>query len=276
MLDVAWHPPVDGVPLQVLSWRELVGRVSPSILAAPQRIRFHLAVLCTAGVGAPAVDFISADLAPGRLLYVEPGQVVHWDVHADYDARLALFVGSDVRVRNWPEGPLVRELVGSAVDEAHEVLDIAEVELRSSRTSAAKLVALAAARDLLSVRLGLMDAGAAGVEQRLPSSVQAFRNHVEAHLDATMSVGQRAAEIGFSTRTLARACREATGRSPKELSDDRIALEARRLLGQPAYAVGDVSRALGFAEPTNFTKFFKRMTGTTPLDWKTNVLGRAL
>ncbi len=46
--------------------------------------------------------------------------------------------------------------------------------------------------------------------------------------------------------------------------DDRVALEARRLLAHTDLTVAAVGRRLGFEETTNFVKFFVRRTGTTP------------
>jgi len=64
------------------------------------------------------------------------------------------------------------------------------------------------------------------------------------------------------------APRAATGRSAKQLADDRVALQAKRLLAHSDLPVAAVSRALGFSEPTNFGKFFTRATGRTPGEFR--------
>jgi AraC-like DNA-binding protein len=46
--------------------------------------------------------------------------------------------------------------------------------------------------------------------------------------------------------------------------DDRVALQARRLLACTAMSVAEVGRHLGFPEPTNFGRFFHREVGTSP------------
>jgi AraC-like DNA-binding protein len=73
-----------------------------------------------------------------------------------------------------------------------------------------------------------------------------------------------AVRLGYSARTLTRACRAATGRSAKELIDARVALEAQRLLAHTDLPVAAIGRSLGFSEPTNFGKFFAREVGETP------------
>lgn len=44
----------------------------------------------------------------------------------------------------------------------------------------------------------------------------------------------------------------------------RINLEAKRLLVHTSLPVGTIAEQLGFDEPTNFGKFFKREAGCTP------------
>nr|WP_296377757.1 MULTISPECIES: helix-turn-helix domain-containing protein [unclassified Pseudonocardia] len=41
-------------------------------------------------------------------------------------------------------------------------------------------------------------------------------------------------------------------------------MEAKRLLAHTDLPVAAVGRRLGFTEPTNFGKFFARLTGQTP------------
>jgi AraC-like DNA-binding protein len=70
--------------------------------------------------------------------------------------------------------------------------------------------------------------------------------------------------MGCSVRTLTRACLAVTGRTAKQVVDDRVALEARRLLACTSLSVAEVGRRLGFPEPTNFGRFFHREAGLSP------------
>jgi AraC-like DNA-binding protein len=65
-------------------------------------------------------------------------------------------------------------------------------------------------------------------------------------------------------RTLTRASLAVTGRTAKQVVDDRVALEARRLLACTTLSVAEVGRRLGFPEPTNFGRFFHRELGLSP------------
>ena len=65
-------------------------------------------------------------------------------------------------------------------------------------------------------------------------------------------------------RTLTRASLSATGRTAKQLVDERVALEAKRLLAESDLPVAEVGARLGFNEPTNFGRFFTRTVGSSP------------
>jgi AraC-like DNA-binding protein len=54
------------------------------------------------------------------------------------------------------------------------------------------------------------------------------------------------------------------GRSAKQVVDLRVALEARRILVHSTASASAIGEQLGFSEPTNFQKFFKRQVGLTP------------
>ena len=59
-----------------------------------------------------------------------------------------------------------------------------------------------------------------------------------------------------------------TGKSPCDFLDDRVTMEAKRMLQDTTVPVADICYKLTFNEPTNFTKFFKAMTGMTPRQYR--------
>ncbi len=59
-----------------------------------------------------------------------------------------------------------------------------------------------------------------------------------------------------------------TGKSPCEIMEDRLLEEAQRMLRDTDMPIADVGYRLAYNEPTNFTKFYKSMTGITPLQYR--------
>jgi AraC-like DNA-binding protein len=91
-----------------------------------------------------------------------------------------------------------------------------------------------------------------------------FRQRIDERFAATRQVEEYAQELSCSVRTLTRASLAATGRTAKQLVDDRVALEAKRLLAESELPVAEVGARLGFSEPTNFGRFFARTVGSSP------------
>ncbi|AOW14451.1 hypothetical protein LPB72_02990 [Hydrogenophaga crassostreae] len=58
------------------------------------------------------------------------------------------------------------------------------------------------------------------------------------------------------------------GFTAKQVIDRRIVLEARRLLAHSQMPVAHIGHQLGFTEPTNFVKFFRRLGGETPQQFR--------
>jgi AraC-like DNA-binding protein len=103
-----------------------------------------------------------------------------------------------------------------------------------------------------------------GGEPRPADTFLRFRRAVERSYVATRRVEDYAARLGCSVRTLTRASLAATGRSAKQVIDDRAALEARRLLACTELPIAEIGQRLGFPEPTNFGRFFHREVGCSP------------
>ncbi len=95
-----------------------------------------------------------------------------------------------------------------------------------------------------------------------------FRALIEAQLTEHWPVPRYAAELGLSESRLARVCRIAAGKSPLEVVQDRLTLEARRRLIHVAGSVATLAYELGFEDPAYFWRFFRRRTGMTPSEFR--------
>lgn len=74
--------------------------------------------------------------------------------------------------------------------------------------------------------------------------------------------------LSVQEKPLAQAVRQAIGLSPKAYIDQRRMLEARRLLAHSSVSSKEVAYALGFDEPTNFNKFFRKHCGLSPMEFR--------
>jgi AraC family transcriptional activator of pobA len=94
--------------------------------------------------------------------------------------------------------------------------------------------------------------------------VARFRERLEARYRSEKSVSAYAAALGVSAKRLRHACHDAAGAAPGRLIQDRLALEAKRLMLYTNMTIAETAYALGFDDPAYFTRFFSRECQVSP------------
>lgn len=98
---------------------------------------------------------------------------------------------------------------------------------------------------------------------------QDFCNLLVMHYREQHEVAFYAEKIHLSPRHFSLVIKEATGLSAGEYIDEYILTQARNLLTtRPDMSVQQISYHLGFSESPSFCRFFKRLTGQTPKDYR--------
>ncbi len=249
-----------GLPVEVVDRSDLMNWLRHDHPGLPERNSFFVMMLARDGVGSHLIDFQTIPVQPGRLILIQPDQVQLWDVDASFEASVVLARPEVALARRWFPGDVAyRDLGPDALESANSLIDtIRREQCRSSggKPSARFLSALFVAL------LALFDHGCSeSGDDPLPEPYLAFRAAVEANVGMSRSVRDYVADLGFSERTVTRACQRVTGRSAKALLDDRLILEAKRLLAHTNEPAAAIAAQLGFSESTNFSKFFARHVG---------------
>lgn len=239
----------------------------------------HLLLLVTVGHGTCEVDFRTHQCRPGSLIRVRAGQVVRYGGQPGLDAIIV----------TWPPGLLdglgpasaearsgYWQLAGEDEDAIVNEVSQLVVDCQRHRWEEHGAELLRHQLAVLLHRLALLaPGGRAGanltrpgvpspVDTHAESTYQRLRREIERSYWSTRRVEDYAARLDCSVRTLTRACLAATGRSAKQVIDDRVALQAMRLLAATELPIAEIGGRLGFSEPTNFGRFFHREVGQTP------------
>lgn len=91
-----------------------------------------------------------------------------------------------------------------------------------------------------------------------------FQNLVESNIHVTSQVKEYATKLGVSTKTLNTITKEIVNKSAKEFIDDIAVRQIKRLLINTELSIKEIAYKSGFEETTNFYKYFKRHTKSTP------------
>ncbi len=251
-------------------------------LDKPHRVDFYSIMYITRGTGIHEIDFVPYVYRAGSVLFISQGQVHAFDAGPGRDGYLLLFtehflaknlIHSDLlslyRLYNYhlhvpilqPE-ELGREDFRGLVSELYR-------EYRAEENFARE--------DLLRLWLKLLLLKAERIKRTLiadqknagwPTLFGAFRNHLERSFSETRNAADYAGRLNISYNHLNRICKSMAGATAKEFIDRFVVLEIKRRLAMADISVKELTYAMGFDEPTNLVKYFKKHTGQSPTQFK--------
>nr|WP_324605937.1 helix-turn-helix transcriptional regulator [Streptomyces sp. NRRL S-813] len=250
---------------------------------APLRPAFHQLVTVHPGsLLTVSVDFTRYELTGGDWLWIRPGQVQRWGRNLPTAEGLVVafppgFPDTETAVASVADAPFAQAPLSPGLPDA-EGLRRALDHLRYEYDAMAELPLeshVQVLRHLLAVLLVRLTK-AYGADPGGPMPSETFRRFhaaVERDFTVTRRVEDYAAALGYSRRTLTRAAEAASGMSAKRYIDERVVLEAKRELSHSRSTAGAIAARLGFADASDFSKFFRQRTGTTPTAFRRTARG---
>lgn len=278
------NPTFPVLAVEALTIGELRRRVPRQHLRLSSRPQFHQLILVTAGRTPHFVDFVRYVPGPGCVLHVRPGQVQQLVLQPGAEGIVILFSPEFVPAETVPGAPLhlahslldaaapdaLLPLRGAARQRAREAFSVV---LREYQGSDGSPLSAAVLRHQLSALLLMLARAGVPARNAAPAGPAArvygrLVQEVERGFAHTRSVRAYAGKLGYSDKTLLRACQAVAGLTPKEIVERRVALEAKRLLVHTQQPVGAIALDTGFSETTNFVKFFRRREGVAPSEFR--------
>lgn len=98
--------------------------------------------------------------------------------------------------------------------------------------------------------------------------VQKFIRLIETNYHETSQVQEYAELMGCSPNQLNDLTKKALGKTASEMIQERILLEAKRLLIHSNMTAKEIAYLLNFGDPAYFSRFFKNQIGSTPNEFK--------
>jgi AraC family transcriptional activator of pobA len=95
-----------------------------------------------------------------------------------------------------------------------------------------------------------------------------FRDLLEQHYRNLKSVNDYAKMLFVAEKRLGQATSKILDKSPKQMIDERVMLEAKRLLSYSSLSIKAICMQLGFEDPAYFFRFFKKNALSTPLEFR--------
>jgi len=271
--------------IQVISIADRMRIGQNSVLTA-HRTDFYILKIVTQGQSKHMIDFNNIDVTRGSLVIIKPSQVHAFNYEPDYNGWLIAFPKTffcnsshdihflenahifnnlnsftQLHLRDGELDNIV-QLTLKILGELQEEPDTFQWEISHNYLSN---ILLTAERKYLQENSLVNTNVKLSQENKL---VTAYNKLVNKHFRTHTKVKYYATELFVSERTLQKSTMSVLGKSPKELINAQVILESKRLLVHEVMSVKEISYLLGFEEPSNFTKFFKKNTGLSPNQFK--------
>ena len=285
------NPALAALGIEPMSVEELRARATKGWLERPERVDFFMLLLVLKGQTTHTVDFVDWSLLPGSLVFVRPGQVQQWHQSEGLQAQLILIDPSTLPHRSelmpysdlrrldldhWPTCISLPPPARDAIAGSFQQIRADFAQFSGSNLDIAllrhELMALLIRVARQQQTLPLDHPPADAVHHR---TYRLFIQLLEQTFATEHQLQYYAKRLGYSQSAISRACVSAEGRSAKSVISARILLEAKRLLAHSDASVASVAHQLGFSEPTNFVKFFRKGAGLTPARFRQSMSGKA-
>lgn len=252
------------------------------VLDKPHRVDFYHVIYITRGTGAHYIDFNPYAYTEGSIIFISKGQVHAFDVRSDTDGFVILFtddflsknlIHSDIlsfyRLYNYHLHKPVIQPEESGGDVFKIIVNEMYWEYQLSNDFAKE--------EILRLLLKLLLLRAERIKRTLIpkekntqwfTTFSVFKKYLEKHFAETRNASDYAKMMKMSYKHLNGVCKSITGNTAKAFIDQFIILETKRRLAVSDIPVKELSYALGFDEPTNFVKFFKKHTRQSPSQFR--------
>lgn len=248
----------------------------------PHRLTFFNIMFISEGSGHHTVDFEQYRFETGSILFISKGQTQAFDPSLDYDGHMILFtepflsknlIQADIlsiyRLYNYHlQKPIIQpNQIGIGVFK--NLVQEMEKEYNYADNFAKE--------EILRLLLKLFLLKAERIKRTLIPHEQnsdrflefaTFQTLLEKRISETRSAKSYAEMMHISYKHLNEICKSVTGKTAKEIIDNYLILEIKRQLAISDISIKELTYTLGFDEPTNFVKYFKRHSGLSPAQFR--------
>lgn len=282
-MDIKTYDFKAGLPqeFEILDIEELYHNFDESLTTA-HRLEFYNILWFQQGFPTHVVDFQSIEIKPNTLLFLNKDTVQRYDKMTPFGCKAIVFTDSffcktdeDIKfLRNSilfndlfststihidKYEPIFARLVEEMIIELENEKDNLQADILKNLLHNFLLHAERKKRKLNFIELK---------KGKDLDDVMLFKNLLETNYKNQKQVNYYARQILLTEKRLNQACTNIFGKSPKNLIDERVLLEAKRVLAHNTQSVKEIAYYLGFNEPTNFIKFFKKHSKLTPTEFR--------
>ena len=252
------------------------------ILNNPERPNFHLLIYFTDGIGKHYIDFNEYSYEPGTLLFLSQGRIHQYSVNKKAKGFLILFT-EHFLFRDKPDIELFSNfyLFNDYLSSPKLQLDNEESrayndilsKLKQQFNAPVDFAKPEVLRSLLRVLLLEIERKKRPAIENLKFSKDTIlfnklKKLLENNFANERKVSFYSNKLFVSEKKLSLLTHQFVGKPIKTFIIDRTVLEIKRQLSYTSHPIKEIGYDLGFDDPTNFNKFFKRYVKITPQQFR--------
>ena len=244
---------------------------------------FYEIIFIEGGAGTFTLDEKRTIITPQTVIFTSPGQVRCWEIEEDVKGYvlffekdfLHLFFSDELFLYRFQyfhqySRPNDMHLLDTPFVKCLELLYGIEEEFGQLQNDSNHLI-----RSLLYQLLVLLNryyAGAYNVQRDtyVHPDFYRFRSLLEKKFVNSQSVEAYSKMLNVSSGFLNKICRQFSGLSAQQMIHHKLISEIKKQLYQKKSSK-EISYEFGFSDPSNFNRFFKKFTGTTPQQYRKKI-----
>jgi AraC family transcriptional activator of pobA len=243
---------------------------------------FYLTVLFTKSTGVHEIDFNSYEIKRGSMFMLNPGQTHHWEFTEETEGYIFFHTKSfydltysNKSVDHFPffyslqnspclylePAPLkqIEQLFQQILEEYN-----AERLLKSEKIcSLVDMLYIEVSRTYVSNNASF----SSNTSDQYLVKIKQLEKLIDEHYLTIKSASAYADMMHISSKHLNRITQSVYGKTTSDLINERVLLEAKRLLVQANVNISQVADYLGYEDYSYFSRFFKKNCGISPSDF---------
>lgn len=249
---------------------------------SPHTHDFYTILLVLSAAGKHIIDFNEFKLSGNQIYFLSPGQV-HQMIETEksfgycivfskeflIENHIPLFFFDELRLFNNFDSTPPLQLDKTDVDKltfyCNEILSISESAIKFKQQAVASNLSLILIR--ANNNCNLPKDHTQNLEAR-HSILKKFITLVDVKYKEWHLPANYARELNISPDYLNRVVKTLLASTSAKYIQSRIIIEAKRLLWFSGFTAKEIGYNLGFNEPTNFSAFFKKLTGMSPSSFR--------
>ena len=248
------------------------------IATTPHKHDFYLIVFFTAGKGSHEIDFNTYPIKPGSVFVMNPGQMHNWKFSDDIDGYVFFHSRqfydegfTKESIQDYPffsslHNPPLVQLKKSSLPNMKLLFEEIVSEYKSGEFL--RFEKLHALMTLVYIELTRQyELVKVPENENYLARVRMLEELIDMNFKTKKYPYEYAALMNISEKHLNRMSKSCLNKTTSDLIAERIILEAKRILIHSKLSVSEVAFELGYEDNSYFSRFFKKQTGETPVEF---------